>query len=122
MRTKKGDGNKLGVKRQLRKQMTPAELRLWHFLRFKQLEQMRFRRQHGIGPYVVDFFCPEKRLVVELDGDVHLKPQRQIMDREREGYLKKLGVRVLRYSNQQVIESIDGVLEDIRIKALTSPL
>ena len=82
-RTQQGQPNRLSLKRHFRANLTLAETRLWAKLRSKQFQELKFRRQHGIGPYIVDFFCPEKRLIVEVDGDVHAKKSVQKIDQER---------------------------------------
>ena len=90
--------------------MTPAETQLWNSLKNRQLYGKKFRRQHGIGPYVVDFFCPAERLIIELDGEGHNSPQNREYDAQRQEYLHKLGFSVLRFENKQVFEDIDNVL------------
>ncbi|MBQ3270812.1 MAG: endonuclease domain-containing protein [Clostridia bacterium] len=95
----------------LRREMTREERRLWYdFLR--QLP-VPFNRQKVIGPYIVDFYCAEAKLVVELDGSQHYEEAGVASDRERDDYLSGLGLRVLRYSNADVNRSFDGVCEDI---------
>ena len=99
--------------RELRKQMTPAERALWQRLRRNQLDGWHFRRQHPVGNFVVDFFCAKARLVVEVDGPIRLK--QQAYDEERTQLLEELkGYRVLRFTNDQVMNDIEGVLEEIR--------
>ena len=99
----------------LRKNPTEPEKRFWKAVRGKQLG-VKFRRQHGIGHYIVDFYCPEWQLVVELDGDSHFHPEAKIADAERDSYLQNLGLRVLRFTNQYVMQNLEGVL----IKVLES--
>ncbi len=99
--------------RKLRKSMTDAERKLWHYLRNKQLANLKFRRQHQVGPYFLDFYCPEKKIVVEVDGGQHYSPKGKYNDKIRENFLKKRGLRVLRYSNCDVLLDVEGVLEDI---------
>jgi len=98
--------------RRLRKTPTDAEIRLWSRLRRKQLEGARFRRQQPIGPYVADFFCPEARLIVEVDGGQHA--QDQIRDAVRTRWLEGRGYRVLRFWNNDVLANTDGVVLAIR--------
>jgi len=74
---------------------------------------LKFRRQHGIGHYIVDFYCPEKRLVVEVDGDVHAYGEQIIRDKEREDYLKALGLQIIRYRNWDILTNLEGVVEDL---------
>jgi very-short-patch-repair endonuclease len=91
--------------------MTDAEQRIWVHLRAKRLAGFKFRRQHRMGRYVVDFVCPDARLVVELDGGQHL--ERQTYDAERTAYLESLGYRVLRFWNDDVLVRTHEVLEVI---------
>lgn len=113
VRVRRGDPEKLPLKRRLRREMTEPERRLWLFLSRKQLRKSKFRRQHGIGPYVVDFYCPAARLVVEIDGESHARGDRMTKDRQRDTYLRSLGVQVIRYSNIEVMTNLTGVLEDV---------
>jgi type I restriction enzyme M protein len=105
--------------RELRKKQTPAEDALWHLLRDRQLSDLKFRRQHQIGDYIVDFFCPEYGLVVELDGAVHEAPDRKKKDAKRDGYLRSLGHTVLRFANTRVFEDTEALLGEI-VSALPS--
>jgi very-short-patch-repair endonuclease len=121
---KRGTPDFLPLKRRLRSQMTPAEVRLWSALRLRQFHRLKFRRQHGIGPYIVDFYCPARSLVIEVDGDTHAEAAQIAADRERDTYLQSLGVRVVRYTNDDVLHNLDGVIEDLRRKTAvdsTSP-
>lgn len=93
--------------------MTSAENKLWLKLRAKQFEGIKFRRQHGIGSYIVDFYCPSKKIVIEVDGDIHAKDSQIEKDNERELFLKSLGLKVIRYTNNAVLNNVDGVLEDL---------
>ena len=97
----------------MRKNLTPAENILWQRLRKKQFGGLRFRRQHPIGRFIVDFYCAEARLVVEVDGGVHDEPGHAEYDEDRQRFLQALGLRVLRFSNAQVINETDAVLEVI---------
>ena len=123
-RTLIGNANNLDLKRLLRRQMTRAENSLWLRLRAKQFYGLKFRRQHGIGPYIVDFYCPEKAIIIEVDGDVHADEIHIIKDQKREKDLKSLGLSVIRYNNDDVINNFEGVLEDLKNRLLlfsTSP-
>jgi very-short-patch-repair endonuclease len=102
-----------GFRRQLRTHGTPAEATLWRALKRSRLEGRRFRRPHGIGPDVVDFYCPTERLAVELDSAVHDDPVRRDYDSAREAYLSGLGSRVVRFENQMVFQHLEEVLEEI---------
>ena len=97
----------------MRKNLTPAENILWQRLRKKQFGGLRFRRQHPIGRFIVDFYCAEARLVVEVDGAVHDEAGHAEYDEDRQRFLQALGLRVLRFSNAQVINETDAVLEVI---------
>ncbi len=104
----------LSFRRQLRKQATAAEKRLWLRLRRRQLEGRKFRRQHPIGPFIVDFYCAGERMAIELDGSIHDDPLRWAYDEEREAYIQARGIRVLRFRNEDVMGQIEVVLEAIR--------
>lgn len=97
--------------RKLRQEQTDAENLLWSHLRAYRLGGLQFRRQQPIGPYVVDFFCPEMKLVVELDGGQH--QERISYDQERDAWHQVEGYTVLRYWNNEVIGNLAGVLENI---------
>jgi very-short-patch-repair endonuclease len=101
--------------RSMRRVMQPAEMRLWQRLRKPGIEGCRFRRQAPIGPYIVDFFCPEHRLIVELDGDHHGFDAVQAADAQRARWLEREGHTVLRFSNREVFENIEGVCDAILI-------
>ena len=97
--------------RELRKEMTPAERILWGQLRNRQLEGLKFRRQHPLGRFIVDFCCAEHRLIVEVDGAVHRGQQDR--DEARTKVLREYGYEVLRFSNEAVLGDVDAVLEAI---------
>jgi len=96
---------------QLRKEMTPAERRLWARLRGNRLEGFHFRRQQIIEPYIVDFYCHQTALVVEVDGGVH--QDQEDYDEQRDAYLQAAGLRVLRFWNSDVNGNLDAVLDEI---------
>ena len=93
--------------------MTSAEKKLWLLIRVRQLNGLKFRRQHGIDSYIVDFYCPEKRLVIEVDGDVHAYEEQIVRDKGRKDYLKALGLQIVRYNNWDVLTNLEGVVEDL---------
>ena len=99
--------------RVLRRMMTPPEARLWTRLRGKRLRGFKFRRQHPIGPFILDFYCAEARLAIEVDGQGHQHPERQAYDRRRTVWLHGQGVRVIRLAAEAVRTELDGVLEFI---------
>ncbi|MEA2603633.1 MAG: type restriction enzyme protein [Acidobacteriota bacterium] len=85
--------------REMRKQPTPAEEALWSLLRDRRMIRLKFRRQVPIGPFIVDFYGSREKLVVELDGPVHEEPLQAAHDQNRDFYLRSLGLRVLRFTN-----------------------
>src|SRR5918996_5994500 len=97
----------------LRKTATRAEKRLWSRLRGRQLANLKFRRQHPIGGRIVDFFCDEAKIAVELDGSGHRRHFGETSDLDKEIELYEKGVRVLRFRNRAVLSNIDGVLNAI---------
>lgn len=97
--------------RKLRSDATPYERKLWHALSGEKLGRS-FRRQHSVGPYVLDFYCPVAKLAIELDGRVH--DSRVVRDRARTRYLAGKGIRVLRFANRDVIDQFEAVLDGIR--------
>ncbi len=98
---------------ELRQQTTPAEKKLWSYLRALREQGIRFRRQHAIGPYIADFCAPGRRLVIELDGSRHL--QQEERDIDRTAFLKAQGYRVLRFWNNQVMHDMQGVMQKIEM-------
>lgn len=100
-------------RRSLRNNATPAEQQLWGSLKGRGLCEFKFRRQHSIGPYIVDFYCPEKRLAVELDGAVHENELARERDRRRDAFLEQHGIRVLRFPNDAVFERPEQMLSEI---------
>jgi very-short-patch-repair endonuclease len=104
--------HQLARRRELRKNSSAPEERLWSKLRRQQLG-VRFRRQHGVGRYITDFYCAEWALVIELDGDSHFTPETQVYDAERDRFMYSLGLRVLRFLNRDVMENMEGVVEQI---------
>jgi adenine-specific DNA-methyltransferase len=107
--------------RELRGHQTPAEEILWATLRGRRLAGLKFRRQHPVGPFVVDFCCPDRRLVIELDGAVHLLPDQRQHDAEREALLAAAGYTILRFPNSAVHDDLPKVLATIRTTAEAQP-
>src|SRR5687768_13153998 len=97
--------------REMRKEDAPAETILWACLRNRQLGGFKFRRQHAIGRYIIDFYCAERKLGVELDGDSH--SERVTYDERRSHALAGDGITIVRYPNTDVFESLDGLLESL---------
>lgn len=102
-------GNVPARRQSLRRDATDAERALWRILRSRGLEGHKFRRQHAAGPYVLDFYCAEARLAVEVDGAQHHTPDGLAADAARTAYLGALGVRVLRVPNTDALTNAEGV-------------
>ena len=96
--------------RQMRHEPTSAEALLWQELRGSQVQGAHFRRQHAIGPFVVDFVCIRHRLIVEVDGNIHNHPDNVDYDRERQAYLEAHDFRVLRFTNDEVLDATSEVV------------
>ncbi|MEJ5030937.1 endonuclease domain-containing protein [Comamonas sp. MYb69] len=107
--------------RALRQASTTAEQLLWRHLRNRQLAGAKFRRQHPLGPYILDFVCLEQGLVVELDGGQHADLQAQAYDQQRSAWLQQQGLRVLRFWNHEVVQQTNEVLARV-LQALTPAL
>lgn len=112
--------NKIAFARQLRSNQTNVEQLLWKYLRNRRLNGIKFRRQHLIGPYIVDFVSLEKQLIIELDGGQHNSEDGKKKDKERTLWLKNNGYQLMRFWNNEVINDIDVVLQLIQ-NALTLP-
>ena len=102
--------------RNLRNNTTKAERHFWNKIRNKQFLDSQFYRQKIIGNYIVDFFCPKIKIIIELDGGQHYEIDKIDSDLIRDDYLNKLGYIVFRYSNCEILNNIDGVLEDLKNK------
>jgi very-short-patch-repair endonuclease len=108
----------------LRANMTDAERKLWFHLRNRNFKNLKFRRQVPMRPYVLDFYCLEKNLVIDVDGGHHYQKEQLTYDRRRSTYLKQTGLKILRYPDNEVLKNIDSVLQDIYnnlVKYNTSP-
>src|SRR5687768_4768289 len=103
----------LGFAREMRHEQTDAERRMWMLLRDRKLSGFKFRRQHPIANYIVDFFCIRAKLVVELDGGQHSDPTALEYDSRRTAALNELGIRVLRFWDHDMLRDCDSVLETI---------
>jgi len=101
--------------RSLKQVMTPAEKLLWQNLRNRKIGHYKFRRQHPIAKYIVDFYCHEAKLVVEVDGKIHLVDDNPSYDQFRSGELENMGLKVIRVSNEEVLENVSSVLAKIRM-------
>ena len=101
-------------RRKLRNGMTPAEARLWTYLKKGQLAGRKFRRQHSVGRYILDFYCPSEKLSIELDGESHAGPMAAARDAVRSTYLKQLGIREIRFENLVVWDMPEAMLARIK--------
>jgi len=99
-------------RRDLRNHLTPAEAKLWTYLQKSQLGQ-KFRRQHSVELYILDFYCPQSKLAVELDGDHHYTTEAHHYDKRRDSFLQTLGIRVLRFENDDVFNKLPDILNSI---------
>lgn len=101
------------LRRQLRRNATPAERKFWSYVKNRQVRGFIFRRQHGVGRYIVDFYCPQLRLVVEIDGPAHQIIEAQHYDKIREQFLEACYIQVIRFTNDQVMNHIDEVIKKL---------
>ena len=109
--------NKKGLekfRKELRNNATPAEAFLWTQLSNKKLEGRKLRRQHSIENFIVDFYCPAEKLIIELDGEVHFNAVAQEYDYKRTCFLENLGFKVIRFENKMVFEHLPSVLAEIK--------
>ena len=97
--------------RTFRKNMTPAERKLWQALRGKKLNGIKFRRQVPVENFIVDFCSFSPKVVIEVDGDTHYGKEAMKKDRERDKRLKELGFRVFRFTNREILENLEGVID-----------
>ena len=108
------------LSRAFRKNSTDAEIRLWAKLRLRRLNGLQFYRQRIIVNYIVDFFCPKAKLIIEVDGGQHYFGKIHDDDLKRDEYLKNLGFKVLRFSDRDVLTNIEGVVENILTNIATT--
>ncbi len=101
-------------RKDLRNNLTPAEATLWKTIQKSQLEGRKFRRQHSVGNYILDFYCPAEKLAIELDGQDHFTASGSERDNDRDEYLKTLNITVLRFENREVFDNLECVLEEIK--------
>lgn len=108
--------NRKSIKKQrkyLRSNMTKAEVILWSKLKGRKLQDYKFRRQHSIGNYIVDFYCPKLKIALEIDGESHYTEKGKARDKKRSTYLNNLGISVKRFTNSQIKQNLNGVLKEI---------
>ena len=111
------------TRRLLRREQTEAEVVLWESLRGSRLADKKFRRQYSVGYFVLDFYCPAERLAIEADGNVHHSAEAQQYDAYRTEALNGLGIKVMRFQNEQILRQLSGVLKTIKdyLNNTTSP-
>ena len=102
------------LRQTLRNNAISAEAILWRALKGKQVDGLKFRRQFGVGPYVIDFYCPEIRLGIELDGGVHKTSYTNEYDEMRTKYLNENRIRILRFDNEVIYNNVEGIIEAIK--------
>lgn len=112
--------NQKDRRRELRGNQTEAEKILWQKLRARQINKLKFYRQYSVGPYILDFFCPQIRLAVELDGEYH--KETETYDKERENFLGDKNIATIRFWNSEVLNDSEKVLKEIRKKTENLPL
>ena len=100
-----------GFRKELRNNLTSAEAYLWNYLKEKKLDGRKFRRQHSIKNYIVDFYCMKEKLIIELDGEIHKYQEEYDINREK--VLEQIGAKILRFENKMVFENLPSVLQEI---------
>ena len=110
-------------RKKLRNNLTPAEAALWELIKNKKLDGRKFRRQHSIGNFILDFYCPEEKLAIELDGEDHYWDEGMKRDKIKTTYIKSHGIEILRFENKLVFKDPEFVLNTIKNKFRdTTPL
>jgi very-short-patch-repair endonuclease len=100
-------------RKELRKNLSKAEAIMWNHLSRRQIHGYKFRRQYSVDQYVLDFYCPELKLAIEIDGDSHFMPGAQEQDKARQEHIEAFGIRFLRFTNEDVCKNIDGVCQAV---------
>ena len=108
--------NKTILARNLRKNSTIQERRLWNLLKNRQFHNLKFKRQQPIGDYIVDFICKEAKIIIEVDGGQQNEPENIEYDKTRTEYLNNLGYKVVRFWNNEIYENIEGVLLKLEVE------
>ncbi|MEA3494092.1 MAG: endonuclease domain-containing protein [Candidatus Margulisiibacteriota bacterium] len=115
----------LGKRRRLRHSMTEAEKLLWDRIRKRKINGYKFRRQYSIGGFIIDFYSPDLKTAIEVDGGYHLEEDQKIYDKERQYIFESIGIKVLRFTNNEIFSDINQVVEKINketsITSLSSP-
>lgn len=97
----------------LRKNLSKAEAIMWNHLSRRQMNGYKFRRQQSVDQYVIDFYCPELKLAIEIDGDSHFMSGAEVQDKIRQEYIESFGIKFLRFTNEDVYKNIDGVCQTV---------
>mgnify|MGYP003390696419 CR=1 FL=1 len=103
----------LSFRKELRNSLTPAEAKLWTYLKTNNLEGRKFRRQHSIGQYILDFYCASEKLAIELDGEDHFTRFRHLYDQERDAFIMQFKIKVIRFENKLIFQNSNFVLKKI---------
>ena len=103
-------------RRKLRQDIVKAEKVIWDKIRNRQIEDCKFRRQYSVDKFVIDFYNPILKLAIEIDGESHFEEGAAEYDRERQSYIESLGIKFIRFTNNDVYENLDGVLVRIVLK------
>jgi very-short-patch-repair endonuclease len=106
-------GSEKDKRQQLRNSMPSAEVLLWVRIKGRQMLGCKFRRQHGVGAFAIDFYSAEIKLAIELDGDSHFQEGARQYDQERQKFIESFGIKIVRFLNSDIYENLDGVLEAI---------
>jgi len=101
------------LRKDLRSNLTPAEAFLWNHLKSRKFEGRRFTKQHSIGNYIIDFYCPSEKLIIELDGEIHNNANALENDEKRTKFLESFGYKVIRFENKMVFDNLSSVLLEI---------
>jgi len=101
--------------------LTDAEKLLWRKIRKKQIGNLQFYRQRPIGSYIADFYCDKAKLIIEIDGGQHYEKENILKDRTRDEYFRKIGLRVVRFTNLDILKNIDNVVESVYQKIKNPP-
>jgi cyclase len=110
----KGASSELfGNAKKLRRNRTEAENILWENIRHKKLNGLKFRRQHPIGDYIIDFYCHDKKLGIEVDGEIHQKKEHKMNDLQRTSELNQLGIQIIRFTNNEILDEMKMVKKKI---------
>jgi very-short-patch-repair endonuclease len=111
-------GKQTPTRKYLRNNSTKAERLLWSRLKGRQMLDFKFRRQQGIGSYILDFYCSEVGLAIEIDGETHVTDDEIEYDKNRQREIEELGIQFLRFTNRDVFDNLDGVMEMISDRLL----